>query len=100
MSTTENQGGIPLTYKGHPLMRKDTMIYYGSMADKYVIVLNVLSAEPQGDIQLTQKVRVELQYTDPEISSRDRIIKFSERDGLYNAMDLAFIWLERALSGK
>ena len=23
-----------LTYKGHPLRRKDNLIYYGSMADK------------------------------------------------------------------
>ena len=25
---------IPLTYKGHPLRRKDSLIYYGSMAQK------------------------------------------------------------------
>ena len=28
-----------LTYKGKPLMRKDNVIYYGSMADKYIIML-------------------------------------------------------------
>lgn len=100
MSTTESTSGIPLTYKGHPLMRKDTMIYYGSMADKYVVLLQVLSAEPRGDIKLSKKVKVELQYTDPEISSKDRVLKTAERVGLYNALDLASIWLERALSGK
>ena len=26
---------IPLTYKGHPLRRKDSLIYYGSMAPKF-----------------------------------------------------------------
>ena len=35
---------IPLTYKGHPLRRKDNLIYYGSMADKYIIVLQVLDS--------------------------------------------------------
>jgi len=100
MSTTESTSGIPLTYKGRPLMRKDTMIYYGSMADKYVVLLQVLSAEPKGDIKLSKKVKVELQYTDPEISSKDRVLKTAERVGLYNALDLASIWLERALSGK
>ena len=25
-----------LMYKGHPLRRKDNLIYYGSMADKYI----------------------------------------------------------------
>ena len=100
MSETEKKGGIPLTYKGHPLMRKDTMIYYGSMADKFIVLLQVMSAEPQDGIRLSQKIKVELQYTDPEISSRDRVIKTAERVGLYNAMDLASIWLKRALSGK
>ena len=100
MNATENTAGIPLNYKGHPLMRKDTMIYYGSMADKYIVLLQVLSAERGGDIRLSQKVKVELQYTDPEISSKDRVTKTAERMGLYNAMDLASIWLERALSGK
>ncbi len=26
-----------LCYKGHPLRRKDNLLYYGSMADKYII---------------------------------------------------------------
>ena len=34
---------IPLTYKGHPLRRKDSLIYYGSMAQKYIIMLQILS---------------------------------------------------------
>ena len=33
---------IPLSYKGHPLRRKDNLIYYGSMADKYIIMLQVM----------------------------------------------------------
>ena len=33
----------PLTYKGHPLRRKDSLIYYGSMAQKYIIMLQILS---------------------------------------------------------
>lgn len=100
MSLTETNGGIPLTYKGHPLMRKDTMIYYGSTADKFVVLMQVMASEPKGTIKLSKKVKVELQYTDPEISSKDRVIKTAERVGLYNALDLASIWLERALNGK
>ena len=33
---------IPLTYKGHPLRRKDNLIYYGSMADSHIVMLQVL----------------------------------------------------------
>lgn len=91
---------LPLTYKGRPLMRKDATIYYGSMTDKYVIMLQILSAEQKDGYKLSQRVSVQLQYTDPEISSKDRVVKTAERDGLYDAMELGSIWLERALSGK
>lgn len=91
---------IPLTYKGHPLRRKDNLIYYGSMADKYIIVLQVLSSQKEGDLEMANKVSIQLQLTDPDIKSRDVVVKRSEKQNLYDAMDLGAIWLERALSGK
>ena len=33
---------LPLSYKGHPLRRKDNLIYYGTMAEKYIIMLQIL----------------------------------------------------------
>ena len=95
-----NTNNIPLTYKGRPLMRKDSLIYYGSMSDKYIIMLQVISAEKNGELSQAKKVAVQLQLTDPDISSKDRVVKSTEKEGLYNAMDIASIWLERALSGK
>ena len=100
MEATGKNNVLPLTYKGRPLMRKDATIYYGSMADKYIIMLQVLSDEQKEGYKLSGRVAVQLQYTDPEISSKDRVVKTAERDGLYDAMELASIWLERALSGK
>lgn len=91
---------IPLTYKGHPLRRKDNLIYYGSMADKYIIVLQVLSSQKEGDLEMANKVSIQLQLTDPDIKSRDVVVKRSEKQNLYDAMDLGAIWLDRALSGK
>ena len=91
---------IPLTYKGRPLRRKDNLIYYGSMADKYVIVLQVLASKKQGDLDVASKVSVQLQLTDPDLKSRDRVVKKTEKDNLYIAMDVAAVWLERALSAK
>ena len=38
---------IPLSYKGHPLRRKDNLIYYGTMAEKYIIMLQILSTKDQ-----------------------------------------------------
>lgn len=91
---------IPLTYKGHPLRRKDNLIYYGSMADKYIIVLQVLATQKEGDMDVASKVSVQLQLTDPDLKSRDRVVKKSEKSSLYDAIDVGAIWLERALSGK
>ena len=89
-----------LMYKGHPLMRKDNLIYYGSMADSHIVMLQVLATKKVGDLDVATKVSVQLQLTDPAAKSRDRIVKKSEKDSLYAAMDVACVWLERALSGK
>ena len=91
---------IPLTYKGHPLRRKDNLIYYGSMAEKYIIMLQIMETKKQADLDVATKVSVQLQLTDPGLKSRDRIVKKSEKDSLYAAMDVAAIWLDRALKEK
>lgn len=89
-----------LQYKGRPLMRKDNMVYYGSMADSHIVMLQILETKKIGDMDIASKVSVQLQLTDPAVRSRDRIVKKSEKDGFYTALDLGAIWLERALSGK
>lgn len=91
---------IPLTYKGHPLRRKDNLIYYGSMADKYIIALQILATQKERDLDVASKISVQLQLTDPDLKSRDRVVKKSEKSNLYDAIDVGAIWLERALSGK
>ena len=89
-----------LMYKGHPLMRKDNLIYYGSMADTHIIMLQILESKKEGDLDVATKVSIQLQLTDPAAKSRDRVVKKSEKDGLYAALDLGCVWLERALAGK
>ena len=89
-----------LEYKGHPLQRKDNLIYYGSMADEYIVMLQILETEKKGDTDIATKVSVELQLTDPSIKSKDRVVKKSEKDSLYLAIDVAAVWLDRALSSR
>ena len=91
---------IPLSYKGHPLRRKDNLIYYGTMAEKYIVMLRILSTKKVDGLEMADKVGVQLQLTDPDLKSRDRVVKKSEKDSLYSAMDVASVWLERALSSK
>ncbi|MCF0137119.1 MAG: hypothetical protein HUJ66_02010 [Oscillospiraceae bacterium] len=87
-------------YKGHPLQRAGNIIYYGSMSDKYIIMLQILETKKVKDMDVGTKVSVQLQLTDPNLKSRDRVVKKSEKHGLWEAMDIAVIWLERALAQK
>ena len=89
-----------LMYKGRPLMRKDNLIYYGSMADSHIVMLQILESKKVNDMDIATRVSVQLQLTDPSVRSRDRIVKKSEKDGLYTALDVGCVWLERALAGK
>ena len=89
-----------LEYKGHPLQRKDNIIYYGSFADKYIIMMQILETKKVKDLDVASKVSVQLQLTDANIKSRDRIVKKSEKDSLYAAIDVAAVWLERALASR
>ena len=89
-----------LIYKRHPLRRVGSMIYYGSMADPFIILMQVKETKKEKDLEVATKVSVELQRTGADLRSRDRVVKRSEKDGLYSAMDISAIWLERALSGK
>ena len=91
---------IPLSYKGHPLRRKDNLIYYGTMAELYIIMLQILDTKKVDDLDVATKVAVQLQLTDPDLKSRDRVVKKTEKDSLYTAMDVATVWLDRALSTK
>lgn len=58
---------IPLSYKGHPLRRKDNLIYYGTMAEKYIIMLQILDTKKVDDLDVATKVAVQLQLTDPDL---------------------------------
>jgi hypothetical protein len=87
-----------LTYKGKPLVRCGNTLYYGNMTDKYVVMMQILNSKESKGENMAGTVQVQLMYTDPDIRARDRVIKRTEKDGLYNAIDIGSIWLERALS--
>ena len=93
----ENKG---LKFKGRPQMRKDNLIYYVSMADSHIVLLQILDYRKVGDTDVANKVSIQLQLTDPNIKGRAQIVKKTEKVGLYTALDVGAVWLERALAGK
>lgn len=85
------------TYKGLPLVRKGNEIYYGNMDDDTVALLQIMSTRKVGDLEVADRVKVFLMLTDTEGVDVSQIFKkSSERKGLYDALDLASVWLSRS----
>ena len=89
-----------LTYKGKPIVRKGNTIYYGNMSDPFVIMLSVASTHEVHGVKIADKVIVQLLNTDPSINPLEAIVKRTEKNGMWAAVDIASIWLERALKAE
>lgn len=87
-----------LTYKEKPLVRCGKTLYYGNSYDPFVILIQIASTKQVGDLEIADKCIVQLINTDPDCRPRDRIVKKSDKKGLNAAMDIAYIWLDRALN--
>jgi hypothetical protein len=90
-------------YRGHPLVRCGDQLYYGSLTDPFVVWLKIASYKEVKArngatvLQAADKVIVTLMSTDPDLGAIERVQQRCERRGLYNAIDIASVWLERAL---
>ena len=85
-------------YKDRPLVRSKNELYYGDMADSCVVFMQILSTKVENTEEVPDKVMVMLLSTDTSLAPKDRILKQSMKNGLYNALDYAAILLERALA--
>ena len=74
-----------LMYKGKPLVRSGNTLYYGDMSDPYVILMQIASTQPGYDMDMAQKISIQLLATDTNLRPKERIIRKSEKIGLYNA---------------
>ena len=79
------------------LVRSGKTIYYGFMTDPYVVIMQITSTREVKGVEVADRVVVQLVNTDPDVRMKDKIVKKAERRGLYNAMDIGCIWLEREL---
>ena len=90
------EAALPM-YKGKPLVRSGDVIYYGNPADPFIAMLQVLSNKSFEDLELSDKVSVQILSTDETLHTSQRVIKRTEKAGLYPALQIASIWLERQL---
>ena len=84
-------------YKGKQRVGCGDTVYYGEMKDKYVIKMVIKSKQPAAEMEGADKVSVQLISTDPNLSPRKAIVKSSEKASLYLAIDIASVWLQKAL---
>lgn len=85
------------TYKNKPLVRSGDVLYYGSMSDPYVVRIKIKTKKKVNDLEIADKVSIQLMSTAPDVSPRKQVVKSGEKTGLYSAMDFAEVWLRRAL---
>lgn len=98
ISMTQTTEEKLLIYKGRPLRRSGNELYYGNLSDSHIIFMQILSFDEINGSEVAGKVHVQLLSNNTNLPPKSRIIKESDKNGLYNAMDIGAIWLERALS--
>lgn len=81
-------------------MRNGPQIYYGNMSDPYVALLTITSTKMVDQLSVANKVSVQILATDPDLRPRERIAKKTEKSGLYEALTIATIWLNRMLAAQ
>ncbi len=86
-----------LTYKDKPLVRSGNEIYYGDMAEPYVVRFEILSSKTVDGNEVADKVSVQLLKSDIQLDKKDRIVKETTKNSMFDALDFGFVWLERAL---
>lgn len=94
-----NNQKFPL-YKGKPLVRSGNELYYGDMNDDYVVKMNIKSFKTLNDSEIPDKVSIQLISTSLDVSPRKRILRTGETNGLFNAIDIGYVWLRKVLSMK
>ncbi len=104
MSEAKYVEGQNLVFRGKPLLREGNTFCYGSMSDKYVLFLMVLSnktvkGDDGKDIEIPDKIIVQVLNTDTKLPPHERVVKQFDRNGLFDAMDIGLVWLDR-LNGK
>lgn len=80
-------------YRGLPLVRKGAELYYGSMGEHEVVMLQIAKTKKEGDLEIATKVRMYRMLTDESVPVMDRITKTAEKSSLFEALDLAHDWI-------
>ncbi len=93
--------GKYLKFQGRPLLRENNIICYGDTNDAYILFMVILSektveiAGGSKKVTVPDKILAQILSTDFSKPPHERIAKQFEKDGLYEALDLGIIWLDK-----
>ena len=88
--------GSYIIYKDKPLVRKDNLYCYGDMDDDYVLFLMVLTTKKtESGQEIPDHILAQIISTDPNKSPSEKLEKQFEKNGLYEAIDIGLVWLEK-----
>ena len=79
-----------ITYQGQPLICRGNTMIYGNIADPYYVQLTALDMTKVEGVEVVGNIQIALMQG-------MRILKTAEREGMFNAMDIAEFWLKDAL---
>lgn len=83
-------------YKGFPLVRKGREIIYGNPEDEMITQIQIMHTRKVKDLEVADKVKVFLMLNDPEVDITKSIVRNCDRPSLFEALDVANVWLNRA----
>lgn len=83
-------------YRGFPLIRSGNTIFYGCAGDAFAARLTIKDTKPVADLEVPNKVMVQLLPRNPADVDKARKGDFI---GFYEALDTAHVWLSEVLFG-
>ena len=97
MATKTNSAKVTI-FRNRPLVRSGNTIYYGNISDKCVIKIEASNEKIFSESAASDDITIQLLDTNPDLSPRKKLMKQCKRNGLYQALDIADAWLDKALS--
>lgn len=96
--------GEYLVYCDKPFVRENNTICYGDMTDDYVLFMFILTnktVEGAGGkkVEIPDQILVQILSTDMSKTPTERVAKQFNKSGLYEAMDIGLIWLDKLNKG-
>lgn len=78
------------TYKGRCLVKNGNIFCYGNPANKAILIMTVLTTKEFHGKEIPDMIFMQIQ----DVKSGE-VVKQSEKFGLYEALDIGKVWLDK-----